>query len=207
MSAVLPTLYDDHEVAPCPFTTSEIEELKSTGEMLVYLPRKLQIKEMCDRWDIKTNFDPEQERMIRSVMVTEDQWFITSASPTPELLNQSAKRASRIYEDEGLYGLDIRRYIAFCAHYRFHYDCWPDQTYWTFLLSGSYDRSGVSIVGFDKHGVLSHHGWMRNFRAKFCGSRYIVIAPRIELTPETEHLSRARRHDNRLINQEASLDS
>lgn len=69
MSAVYRELYDSQETAPCPFTASEIEELESTGEMLVYLPRKLKVSEMCARWGIPTNFDPVRERMIRNVMV------------------------------------------------------------------------------------------------------------------------------------------
>ena len=34
---------------------------------------------------------------------------------------------------------------------------------------------------------------MRNYRAAFCGSRYAVLAPRIEVTPETSRLRRAYR--------------
>ncbi|MEO0813605.1 MAG: hypothetical protein AAFY60_12135, partial [Myxococcota bacterium] len=162
--------------------------------------------EMCERFGIQANVDFENERMIRSIMVKEDQWFLTSAKATPELINQSGVKARRVYEDEGLHGLDLRRYLAFAATYRHYNGTLPDQTYWTFLLSGSYDRSGVSVVGFDKHGALSHHGWMKNFRAKFCGSRYAVIAPRIELTPETVDLPRARRGDRARVGQEAGLD-
>lgn len=206
MTSVVQELYGSEAETPCFFTKREIEGLRETNELLVYLPKKLRVAEMCRRWGIHTNVDLEHEKMIRSVMIAEDQWFVASASATPELLNVSAKKARRIYEDEGLHGMDMRRYVAFCAHYRLLNGAWPDDTYWSFLLSGSYDRSGVSVVGFDKHGVLSHHGWMKNFRAKFCGSRYIVIAPRIEITPDTRDLPRARRHDNRRVNLEASLD-
>ncbi len=199
-------LYGDIEVAPCPFTPTEVAELESTGELLVYLPKGITPREMCTRWGIAANVDLENEKMIRSVMVAEDQWFVTARSSTPELIYQSGQAAQRLYEDQGLHGLDFRRYLAFVGAYRFLEDDWPDKTYWTFLLSGSYDRSGVSVVGFDKHGVLSHHGWMKNFKAKFCGSRYAVIAPRIEITRETSNLPRARRGSKARENREADLD-
>jgi hypothetical protein len=182
------------DISPCPFTDKEIAELEKTGEMLVYVPAGLSASELCKMFDIKPNVNFEAEKsMIRTVMVDESHWFITSASKVPELLGQSGKAARRIYEDEGLHGMDLRRYICFCAAFRAKYGSFPDQTYWTFLLSGGYDRSGVSVVGFDRDGNLSHHGWMRNFRAKFCGSRYAILAPRIEILPETQDLVRARR--------------
>lgn len=200
------SLYGNVPIAPCPFTAKEIEELEQTGEMLVYVPKEIGPRAMCDRFGIKINVDLEQEKMIRSVMVAEDQWFVTSASKTPEMIYQSGQKAQRVYEDQGLHGMDLRRYLAFAATYRLRYDAFPDLTYWTFLLSGSYDRSGVSVVGFDKHGVLSHHGWMKNFKSKFSGSRYIVIAPRIEITDETKDLPRARRGEKNREGREADVD-
>ncbi len=199
-------MYGNVEMAPCPFTEREVAELDSTGEVLVYLPKQLTPAELCRRWGIEANVDLESEKMIRSIMVAEDQWFVTSASKTPEMIYQSGQAAQRVYEDQGLHGLDFRRYLAFCATYRLRNDDWPDKTYWCFLLSGSYDRSGVSVVGFDKHGVLSHHGWMKNFKAKFCGSRYAVIAPRIEITKDTADLPRARRGVKNRENREADMD-
>jgi hypothetical protein len=199
-------LYGDIKPAPCPFTKEEIAELESTGEVLVYVPKAMTPREMCQRWGISANVDLESEKMIRSVMVAEDQWFVTSASPTPEMIYQSGQAAQRLYEDQGLHGLDFRRYLAFAATYKLLRDEWPDKLYWTFLLSGSYDRSGVSVVGFDKHGVLSHHGWMKNFKAKFCGSRYACIAPRIEITRDTADLPRARRGSKARENREADMD-
>jgi hypothetical protein len=83
----------------------------------------------------------------------------------------------------------------------------PDRLYWVFLHSGSYDRSGISVVGFDVHGVLNHHGWMKNFKAKFAGSRYVCIAPRIEVTLDTEALPRAYRAQRGWQGQEAAMDS
>ena len=190
----------------CPFTETEIEELERTNELLAYLPANISPKELCDRFRIKTNIDFENEKMIRNVMVSESQWFITSASKTPELLYKSAKFAQRIYEDEGLHGMDLRRYLAFVATYKHKFKEFPDNTYWTFLLAGNYDRSGVSVIGFDRFGVLSHHGWMKDFKTKFCGSRYIVLPPRIEINPQTENLIRAYRGKICEDSKEASME-
>src|SRR5262249_5957375 len=151
-------LYNDLPIAPCPFTDREIAELEENKELLVYLPKSLTMRELCTRWGIRANVDFENEKMIKNAMTSVDQWFVTSAEKTPELMYRSGKPARRSSEDEGLHGMDLRRYIAFCATYKMKYDQLPDQMYWTFLLSGSYDRSGVSVVGFDEHGVLNHHG-------------------------------------------------
>lgn len=179
--------------ASCPFTLPELAEMERRGEMAVYVPAGISAAEMCRLWGITSNVDFEADRLIRYAMVDEDHWFVTAASTHPELLNLSAVAAKRQYEDDGLHGLDVRRYLAFVATYRAASDVVPDRAYWTFLHSGSYDRSGISIIGFDVHGVLSHHGWMKNFRAKFVGSRYAALAPRVEITRETAALPRAYR--------------
>jgi len=199
-------LYGSVVVSPCPFTEEEIIELEKTNELLVYLPAGFSIQELSERFGIKTNINFENEHMIHNVMIDEDQWFITSASKTPELLYTSARSALRIYENEGLKGMDFRRYLAFAATFKDKFGDFPDNAYWTFLLAGSYDRSGVSIVGFDRWGVLSHHGWMRDFKAKFVGSRYVVLAPRIEITSETRKLRRAYRGSSEIAGKEASMD-
>jgi hypothetical protein len=202
----LRALYGNIKIAPCPFTQREVSELEERNELLIYLPAGLQMKEMCSRWEIQSNVDFDNEKMIRNVMTNEDHWFVTSASKTPELIYHSAQAAKRFYEDDGLHGMDFRRYLAFAATFRLRFDALPDKAYWTFLLSGSYDRSGISVVGFDVHGILNHHGWMKNFKAKFVGTRYVVLAPRIEVTKETESLPRAYRGDRSLRGQEAAMD-
>lgn len=199
-------LYGKQDFVSCPFTEEEISELEKTDELLVYLPANLSMGELCDLFGIKANVNFDNERMIKNVMSKEDQWFITSANKTPELLYTSAKTAQRLYEDEGLHGMDFRRYLAFAGTFKDKFGEFPDNTYWTFLLSGSYDRSGVSIVGFDSQGILSHHGWMRDFKAKFCGSRYVVLPPRVELTQETEKLQRAYRGKDFVAGREAAID-
>ena len=199
-------LYGDIPVSPCPFTPREIAELPELNEMLVYLPARLTPQKMCEMWGIRANFNFENEKMIRTVMNYEDLWFITSASSSPELMYHSGLEAKRIYEDRGLNGMDLRRYLAFVATYRFYHDQFPDTTYWSFLHAASYDRSGISVVGFDIHGILNHHGWMKNFKAKFNGSRYAVIAPRIEINQQTEALSRAYRGGKNRAGLEADMD-
>ncbi len=206
ISDYIRSLYGDITISPCPFTEMELAELDLHNELLVYLPAKLSMSQLCTRFGIRANVNFENETMIKNVMVNEDQWFITSAQKTPELIYQTGLSAKRTYEDEGLHGMDLRRYLAFAATFKHKFGEFPDRTYWTFLLSGSYDRSGVSIVGFDSRGVLNHHGWMKNFKAKFLGSRYVVIAPRIELTPETETLPRARRGRRGTQGKEADME-
>lgn len=175
--------------------------------MLVYVPAGIKPADMCKRWGIRANIDFENEKMIRTVMISEDQWFVTSKAKTPELIYHSAQAAKRVYEDDGLHGMDLRRYLAFAATFRARFDVLPDRLYWVFLHSGSYDRSGISVVGFDAHGVLNHHGWMKNFKAKFAGSRYVCLAPRIEVTVDTEALPRAYRARRGWQGQEAGMDS
>jgi hypothetical protein len=158
-------VYGEIDMATCPFTDAELAELDETGELLVYLPAGLSVADLCALAKVQMNVALENERLIGNVMVGVDQWFIASASPRPELLYRTGTSAKRTYEDEGLHGMDLRRYLAFVAVFRAHTGDLPDNTYWTFLLSGRYDRSGVSIAGFDEYGVLSLHGWMRDFRA------------------------------------------
>ncbi|HEY5921609.1 MAG TPA: hypothetical protein VIV11_08055 [Kofleriaceae bacterium] len=198
-------LYDAPPTTPCPFTATELAELASTNEMAVYVPAQMTATEMCRRWSFRSNVDFEADRLIRFAMTSEAHWFVASTSPTPELMYKSATAARRTYEDQGLHGMDVRRYLAFAAMFRQRFGMLPDKAYWTFLHSGAYDRSGISIIGFDAHGTLSHHGWMKDFKAKFVGSRYAVLAPRLEITPETEALPRAYRGGGR-SGREADVD-
>lgn len=198
-------VYGETNASPCPFTDLEVAELEAKNEMLVYMPGKISANELCKRWGIKSNVDFDADRLIRYAMPAEDHWFVTSASKVPELMYRSAVVARRQFEDEGLHGLCVRRYLAFCAAYKWKHGEFPDQVYWTFLISGAYDRSGISIIGFDAHGVLNHHGWMKDFKAKFVGSRYCVLAPRLEITPETRELPRAYRGGGR-AGREADMD-
>jgi hypothetical protein len=198
-------LYGTPPQTPCPFTPAEIAELDRTNEILVYVPALMTAGDMCTRWGLRANVDFAADRLIRYAMTTESHWFVTSASATPELIYRSGVAARRSFEDEGLHGMDVRRYLAFAATYRLLFGALPDHAYWTFLHAGAYDRSGVSIIGFDSHGVLSHHGWMKDFKAKFVGSRYAVLAPRLEVLPHTAELPRAYRGGGRL-GREADMD-
>ena len=193
LAKLVDDIYGLKSFSPCTFTKKEQEELEHTNELIVYLPSNISPEELCDKFEIKTNINFKNEKMIRTVMDDEDQWFITAAGKTPELLHQTANEAKRIYERKELHGMDLRRYLAFIATFKQTFGEFPDEKYWSFLLSSSYDRSGISIVGFDKNGVLSHHGWMKNFKSKFVGSRYVVLPPRIEILPETEIITRSYR--------------
>ena len=198
-------LYDDVDVAPCPFTDAELRELERTGEVLVFVPSKISANELCQRWAFKSNTDFDADRLIRYAMADEGHWFIASGARTPELIYKSAVSSKRQYEDDGLHGMDVRRYLAFAATHRRMLGSLPDQAYWTFLHSGSYDRSGISIIGFDSFGNLNHHGWMKDFKAKFVGSRYAVLAPRLEVNEHTSDLPRAYRGGGRK-GREADMD-
>jgi len=197
-------IYDLDSCSECPFTDEEIEALNGSQEMLVYLPANWTMKQLCEHFGIQSNVCFEYETLIFNVMTKEDQWFICSKKPYPELLYQNANKAKEIYEQEGLLGFDMRRYLAFCGTFNYINGFFPDNQYWTFLLSGKYDGSGISIVGFDKHGILNHHGWMKNFKAKFCGNRYVILAPRVEINDETEKISRGHRGDKGVNGLESS---
>ena len=176
----LHAVYGSAQADPCPFAETEraeFEAAEGAGELLVYLPSGATPAQLCERWRIRANIDFENEAMIQTRLKDESHWFRTSTSKTPELLHRSGIEAKRKYEGAGLHGFDLRRYLAFAAAFRHRFGELPDQRYWCFLLSGSYDRSGISVVGFNANGVLSHHGWMRNFRGKFTGSRYAMLAP------------------------------
>lgn len=199
-------LYGGHITpSPCSFTATERLELHRTGELLVYVPARMTANEMCQLWGFRSNVDFDGDKLIRYTMTSESHWFVAAASKTPEMIYRSAVVAKRSFEDEGLHGMDVRRYLAFAATYRLHHGVLPDQLYWTYLIAGAYDRSGISIIGFDAHGVLNHHGWMKDFKAKFVGSRYAVLAPRVEVTPETKDLPRAYRGGGR-AGREADMD-
>lgn len=206
LSKYVQDLYNQSSFSDCPFTNEEIDELEETNEILVYLPESVSIQELCDQFGFDSNVNFENENLIANVMTSEYQWFICSASPTPELMYKTAHQAQDEYEKRGLHGMDFRRYLAFAKTYEWKFGELPDQTYWTFLLSGSYDRSGVSIIGVDRNNVLSHHGWMKDFKAKFCGSRYVVLPPRIEKTSETKKLQRAYRNKLTDEGKEATVD-
>jgi len=198
-------LYGQAPRTKCPFTDDELAELARTNEILVYVPAGIGATEMCRRWGFRSNCDFDADRLIRYAMPNEDHWFLASASKTPELIYKSAVAAKRTYEEDGLHGMDVRRYLAFAATFRFLYGNLPDQVYWTFLLAGSYDRSGISIIGFDAYGMINHHGWMKDFKAKFVGSRYSVLAPRIEVVHETAVVPRSYRGGGR-SGREADMD-
>ena len=87
----------------------------------------------------------------------------------------SAKEVRRMFEDEGKLGFSLCRYLIFVSRVKFLTGKWPDQNWWTWLLSYKYDRSGYLIAGFDREGKFSVHAWMPDFKAKFVGARYLYL--------------------------------
>jgi hypothetical protein len=203
------SIYGTTEIAvkPCPFTQAEIGELESTNEMLIYVPQEISEGQMIEAGKLVCGFNWDIDKnMIRSPMTDESHWLICSASPIPEMLGQSTQVISRVYEDEGLDGMDFRRYLAFVLTYHHLFNEYPDFRQWCLLVGGNYDRSGISLVGFDKYGHFGHHGWMKNFKAKMSGGRYVVFPPRKHITPETEQLQRARRGKRDKVGHDAGVD-
>lgn len=177
-----------------PFTREEIKELNELNELLVYLPANISETELLNKLNLRCNINFNYEKNIKSISRHEEQWFIASANKIPEMLNVNAIRAKNIYDKKCLNGMDFRRYLAFLGSFYFKFGFLPDQGYWTFLLAGNYDRSGLSIIGFDRNGILSHQGWMKNFNSKFAGHRYVILPPRIEINDETVLLKRDYRY-------------
>lgn len=195
------------DVKPCPFTPAEIAELEETNEMLFYVPQEISVGRMLEigKWECGFNWEVDHG-MIASPLTEESYWLVTSASPIPEMLGQSGQKIARVYEDEGLDGMDFRRYVAFLLTYQHLFDETPDFRQWTLLVAGHYDRSGISLVGFDKFGHFGHHGWMKNFKAKMSGGRYVAFSPRKHITPETETLRRCYRGEKSKVGHEADVD-
>lgn len=194
-------------VKPCPFTQDEIDELEATNEMLIYVPQEISEGHMIEAGKFVCGFNWEVDKgMIRSPMTDESHWLVCSASPIPEMMGQSTQTISRVYEDEGLDGMDFRRYLAFILTYHHLHNEYPDFRQWTLLVGGNYDRSGISLVGFDKYGHFGHHGWMKNFKAKMAGGRYVAFPPRKHITPETSQIPRARRGMRDKVGHDAGTD-
>lgn len=203
--------FDPAAVRPCPFTDSEIDELahfrdpedfSKPREMLVFLPKNLAPDALCGMWGIKSNMNFANDGLVNVTMKDVDQWFITSTSRIPEFLSKSGDWIIDFYKgkmngEQRLHGMDIRRYLMFCGFHFEHFGRFPDQGYWNFLWATAYDRSGILVSGFDRFGVLSSHGWMKNWSSKFSGSRYVVLPPRDEVHPETEKIERVYRYDDK----------
>lgn len=202
-------VYGTTEIAvkPCPFTQAEIDELETSNEMLIYVPQEISEAQMIETGKLNTNFRWEVEQnMIKSPMTDESHWLVCSASPIPEMLGQSTQAIARVYDEEGLDGMDFRRYLAFVLSYRHLTNEYPDYRQWCLLVGGHYDRSGISLVGFDKYGNFGHHGWMKNFKAKMSGGRYVAFAPRKHINAETERLERPRRGSRNKATHDAGTD-
>jgi hypothetical protein len=117
--------------------------------------------------------------MVSDTRETEDFWLKTPKTAAPPHLNKSAAHVRRLFEDEGHLGFSLERYLVFAARIRYLTGEYPDRRYWTWLLRGRYDRSGMLIAGFDPQGKFSVQAWMPAFQASFLGARWIHIPDRL----------------------------
>ncbi len=226
--------FDPTEIKPCPFTDGEISELglerdaqdpSKPREMLVFLPKNLSPAELHGMWGLQSNINFDVDRLVGTTMKNLDQWFIIATCSVPEMIDAVcrdivAEYAHHTNGEQVVHGMDIRRYIAFLGYHLDLFGELPDRQYWNFLWGAPYDRSGILISGIDKYGVINSHGWMRNWRAKFAGSRCIVLPPREEINAATEHIQRVnydpqknrlmrqmRKHIEDLMQEKARIDA
>lgn len=165
------------QLAPPPFTAGEIEAAEREGDMMVCVPCGVDRRQLGELFRLSTWAlnDP----MVGDTTETEDFWFLTSRAPSPEHLNKTGTEVRRVLEDERRLAFSLERYLVFSARYRHLYGTYPDFKYWTWLLRGRYDRSGVLVAGFDPMGAFSVHAWLPRFQASFVGARHLVIPERL----------------------------
>jgi hypothetical protein len=156
-------------LAACPFSQEEIAACEAAGEMILCVPRGVSRTQLGELFRLSTW--ALSDGMVSDTPETEDAWFRTSRSPSPPHINKSAVEVRRTFEDAGQLGFSLERYLVFAARFRHLTGKYPDFRYWTWLLRGRYDRSGMLIAGFDPLGRFSVHAWMPQFRASFLGAR------------------------------------
>jgi len=171
-------------IDPCPFTAAEIEAAESAGELVLCVPRGVGRRELGEL--VRLRSWALDDRMVSDTPETEDFWFKTPGAAAPQHLGKSAVEVRRQFEDERKLGFSMERYLVFAARYRHLRGRYPDFRYWTWLLRGRYDRSGMLMVGFDPLGQLSVHAWMPKFQASFLGCRWIEIPDRLADAVERE---------------------
>lgn len=162
---------------PCPFTAAEITSADQRGDLIICVPRgvtraQLGMLVRLESWALA---DP----LVSDTPETEDFWLQTPGASAPEHLGRSATDMRRALEDQRRLGFSLERYLVFAARYRSLHGRYPDLRYWTWLLRGRYDRSGMLIAGFDPLGRFSVHAWMPKFQASFLGCRWIEIPERL----------------------------
>lgn len=162
---------------PCPYTEEEIVAADAEGEIILCVPRGVSRRQLGEL--VRLSSWALTDPMVTDTMETEDFWMKASRSMTPPHLNTSAARARRIIEDEHRLGFSLERYLLFAARIRYLTGEYPDKRYWTWLLRGRYDRSGMLIAGFDPQGKFSVQAWMPSFQASFLGARSIHIPDRL----------------------------
>jgi hypothetical protein len=161
-------------LSSCPFTKEEIEIANKNNEVILCVPAGLRRQDLGKLFRI--NCWALEDSLYAERAYKEDFWFRTPIALEPPYIGISAKKARRIFEDEGKLGFSLSRYLVFLSRVKYLTGKWPDQKWWTWLLAYKYDRSGFLIAGLDSEGKLSVHGWMPDFKAKFVGTRYLTVA-------------------------------
>jgi hypothetical protein len=161
------------DLADCPFSRGELEFARAQGLSPIVSPRGLTAEAVgrllhFDSWAFT---DP----LVSSPPEEEDLWFLAALEDTPAHANVSARASRRQLEDSGNLGFSLQRYMIFCARYRFLTGRWPDRRWWSWMLRGRYDRSGILIAGFDPNDRFSVHAWLPHFQAPFVGTREIRL--------------------------------
>ncbi len=158
-------------LAPCPFPSEDVAAMQASDNIVLCVPRGLTRAQLGELFRLSSW--ALTDAMVGDTPESEDFWFTTSRSPSPPYLNKTATEVRRTFEDENKLGFSLERYLVFAARYRFLTGKYPDFRYWTWLMRGRYDRSGMLIAGFDPLGRFSVHAWMPNFQASFLGARYL----------------------------------
>lgn len=185
---------------PCPYTEDEILAADAAAEIILCVPRGVSRRQLGEL--VRLSSWALTDPMVTDTMETEDFWLKTPRSMTPPHLNKSAAQVRRMLDDERRLGFSLERYLVFAARIQYLTGDYPDKRYWTWLLRGRYDRSGMLIAGFDPQGKFSVQAWMPSFQANFLGARSIHIPDRLADAVErpvaqTSELARAAGGDRR----------
>lgn len=161
----------------CPFTREELAKAAADGWIPVVSPKGLTAHQLAEAFRFRTwaTADP----LVTAPPEEEDLWFLTPGDLEPADANVPARDIRQRYEDSGMLGLSLQRYMIVVARLRHLTGQLPDYRWWVWIMRGRYDRSGYLIAGFDPNRMFSVHAWMPSFRASFVGSRPIRICERI----------------------------
>jgi hypothetical protein len=163
-------LHRRFSLSPCPFTREEIEEAMQQQECILCVPAGVTRQQLgqlfrIENWALS---DP----LVTPTVEKEDFWFRTSMSLQPTYIQRTGHEIKHLFEAENKVHFSLERYLVFIARMQYLTKQTPDLQYWIWLPHRAYDRSGMLIAGFDRHGTFNVHGWMPQFSASFLGARY-----------------------------------